>query len=74
MTRRTSTLSTRVTRLTGVALPCLLVALALGACASHAARCDGALGPINASAPAAQPTPAERPARGASAGHDPGEP
>ena len=61
MTRRTSTLSTRVTR---VALRCLLLALALGGCASHAARCDGALQPINVPAPAEHRTP------GGSAGHD----
>jgi len=67
MTRRTSTLS-RVTRLARVALPCLLVAPALGGCASHAARCDGALQPINAPAPAEHRTP------GGSAGHDGGAP
>ena len=68
MTRRTPNLSMRS------AVLCVLLALAAGACASRTTRCDGALGPINASAPAARPAPAERPARGASAGHDPGEP
>ena len=68
MTRRTSTLSTRVTRLTRVALPCLLVAFAPGGCASHAAHCDGALQPINA------PAPVEHRTRGGSAGHDDGAP
>ncbi len=62
MTRRTSTLTTRVTLL------CLLLALTLGACASRAARCDGALQPINA------PARGEHRAPGGSAERDPGAP
>jgi len=68
MTRRTSILSTRVTRLTRVAFACLLVAVTLGGCASHAARCDGALQPINAPAAVEHRTP------GGTAGHDGGAP
>jgi hypothetical protein len=49
-----------------VALLYPLLALTLGACASHAARCDGALQPINA------PAPAEHRPPGASSERDAG--
>jgi hypothetical protein len=57
MIMRASTLTARV------ALLYPLLALTLGACASHAVRCDGALQPINAPAPAGHRSPGGSPER-----------